>query len=160
VCLAVNTPCRQHLRRMRCPELAKSCRYICVQNSLHFSSYYCHRSVTSRSLVTKHPLFRQPSACLQGGRAAVHPTEEGSMFLSERLVSIKQTRSHIDRQYERANVTCKWRLNSKNWPLPQLGRAHNTRYFRSSSVWIFQSILSFSRVKQYGWSLVIQSSIF
>jgi hypothetical protein len=105
VCLAVNTPCR-HLRGMRCPELAKSCRYICVQNSLHFSSYYCHRSVTSRSLVPKHPLFRKPSACLQGGRAAVHPKEEGSMFLSERLVPIKQTRSHIYRQYERADVTC------------------------------------------------------
>jgi len=137
------------------------CVCVCVCKTLFiFLRITAIGNATACSLVPKHPPFRKPSACLQGRRAAVHPAEEGSMLFPKGCTYLANSRSHIERQYERAAGTCKWRLGTKNWPLPQLGRAHNTRYFRFSSVWIFQSILSFSRVKQYGRSLVIQSSIF
>ena len=99
--------------------------YVC-KNSLYFSSNYCHRKCHGTQSGTKTPTF-QKTFCLSSGQ------KSGSAPCRRRQ-HVTPKRSHIDRQYERTAGTCKWHLSTKNWPLPQLGRAHNTRYFRLSSV--------------------------
>jgi hypothetical protein len=80
---------------------------------------------------------------------------------SERLVPIKQTHGltqtgSMNEQLKHVNGVS----TVKTGPCRSWAVHITLTYFRFSSVWIFQSILSFSRVKQYGRSLVIQSSIF